>query len=211
MNIVTTLYQNCSKENQEIINLFFNDLDRGCDGDSLSKKYEMEKTNPFFPFLYQKELKENNFSFMMNEYREGFFILDIAVDVNHTLKIELYLKSISQPSAVICNFVHSDFKNTYNPPHNCNGGLITYYEYSTRKKEWKFQQITNGLSDKTKQELKIISIDTLDLDNVILMNNFLENFAEPEQMLNGILLDSDIDISKSYLFNKAYQYSKLFV
>lgn len=210
MNTSQTLYQNCSKENQKVIDLFFNDLDKYCEGEELVKKFRMEKTNPFFPFLYQKELKEKSFSFMINEFRESFFILNIPIDLNHVLKLELYLKSIEEPTALICNFLHLDYKNTYNPPHNSNGGLITYYEYFAKKREWKFQQSTNGLSDKTQKELNINSIEHLGLDNIALINNFTENFSEPEQMLNGILLDQDIDISKSYIFNKLYEYAKLF-
>lgn len=210
MNTAQTLYQNCSKENQKVIDLFFNDLDKYCEGEELVKKFRMEKTNPFFPFLYQKELKEKSFSFMINEFRESFFILNIPIDLNHVLKLELYLKSIEEPTALICNFWHSDYNKTYNPPHDSNGGLFTYYEYSTIKKEWKCQQVTNSLSNETKRELKISPTNHVDLDNAVLIDNFLKNFSEPDQMLNGILLSKDIDISKSYIFNKLYEYSKLF-
>lgn len=210
MKIAQTLYQNCSKENQKVIDLFFNDIDKTCDSEGLVEKFKMEKTNPFFPFLYQKELKEKNFSFMINEFREAFFILNIPIDMNHVLKLELYLKSIEEPSSLICNFLHLDYQKTYNPPHSCAGGLVTYYEYSRMKKEWKCQQVTNGLSIETTRELKKYSTNHMDLDNVVLINNFLDNFSEPQQMLNGILLSQDIDISKNYIFNKSYEYAKLF-
>lgn len=210
MNLITNLYQKCSKENKETIELFFNQLERGLTGENIVEQFKMEKTNLFFPFLYQKELKEKNFSFMINEYREGFFMLNIQIDINYSLRLELYLKSINEPSALICNFWHSDYNKTYNPPHDSNGGLFTYYEYSTIKKEWKCQQVTNSLSNETKRELKISPTNHVDLDNAVLIDNFLKNFSEPDQMLNGILLSKDIDISKSYIFNKLYEYSKLF-
>lgn len=204
MNFNDYIYNKFSINNKKIIDGFFENENQK-ERINLIEKFDNHYSNKFYPNLKEVELKDSFASFIFNEENEAYFRLKIDLYNEYKIIIDVYLDytTYKAPVSLIISIVEKEYEENYNPDRNNRGGCYSYYIYSKQYKKFKVQVTKNELIN------SIFKNNSCDINNEDMLNNYFENINDTEKMLNEILLEKDINITESHVFNALYQHANI--